>query len=342
MRSTFRCSLVLVCTAAVSACASMPHYNGRIEPVGFQNGDVRLAGILVTPAGAGPYPAIVFVHGSGPSTRDARAWKLHANAFNDRGFAVLVYDKRGSGQSTGALNKADYSDLARDAVAAVKYLRTRGDIVPQHVGLLGRSEGGWVAPIAANMLGDISFVIISSGAAVSPADQTLYALRSELTRRGAPDSVILAAADLRQRIWNYYRTVVNRPDSAYASERAGLVRELAAFSHWNATEMPTAIAGNDTSLLGPSMRNRFYDPLPALVALNAPLLAVLGERDVNVEPRTTAAVLERLRREQGKDFSVRIYPGVDHSLFVWKRIPPGYVSGYLNFIAGWAYGRFQR
>src|SRR6266516_6650460 len=109
MRPTFGCSLALAVSAFVSACASIPHYNGRVEPVAFQNGDVRLAGILVTPGRAGPYPAIVFIHGSGPSTREARAWKLHANAFNQRGFAVLVYDKRGSGQSTGDLNKADYS-----------------------------------------------------------------------------------------------------------------------------------------------------------------------------------------------------------------------------------------
>src|SRR5438045_8519618 len=77
-------------------CASLSHYEGRTEPIAFSNGSVRLSGILVEPDGNGPFPAVVFVHGSGPSTIHRPACKAHANAFTSRGFAVLVYDQRGS------------------------------------------------------------------------------------------------------------------------------------------------------------------------------------------------------------------------------------------------------
>ena len=335
-------SLAMVFAAVSSACASIPRYSGRVEPVAFVNGDVALSGILVKPSSAAPYSAVVFIHGSGPSTRDARAWKLHANAFNSRGFAVLVYDKRGSGESTGDLNKADYRDLAGDAAAAVHYLRTRPDIVQTRIGFFARSEGGWVAPIAADTLGDIAFVIMSSGAAVSPAEQTLYALRSELVARGASDTVIKAALDLRKRIWNHYARVVAHPDSSLEKERANLARELATFERWKLTEMPTGVARNDTSVLAPAVRNRYYDPIPALIALKSPLLAVLGAKDINVDPRTTSAALEKLRTEKRKDVTIKIYPGVDHTLFVWSKIPPGYVRGYLDFVTDWARAKASR
>src|SRR5438045_7392185 len=84
-------------------CASLSHYEGRTEPIAFSNGSVRLSGILVEPGGNGPFPSVVFVHGSGHSTIHRPAWKAHANAFTSRGFAVLVYDKRGSGHSGGNL-----------------------------------------------------------------------------------------------------------------------------------------------------------------------------------------------------------------------------------------------
>ena len=82
---------------------------------------------------------------------------------------MLTYDKRGSGKSGGELNLSDFDDLAGDVVASVKFLRQRADISPKKIGVLGRSEGGWVGTLAAGRDADLAFVIMSSGSAVGAA-----------------------------------------------------------------------------------------------------------------------------------------------------------------------------
>jgi dipeptidyl aminopeptidase/acylaminoacyl peptidase len=337
--STALLAAAVICAAG---CASLARYDGRVEPVEFSNGPVRLVGILVEPEGsAGPFPAVVFVHGSGPSTYDRPAWKAHANALTSRGFAVLVYAKRGSAPSTGILAKADYEDLAQDVISGVRYLRGRRDILPEKIGLFGRSEGGWVGPLAASKLGDLAFVIMSSGAAVSPYAQTLYAVAAELRDKGAPDITIARALEVRKRVWDYYRSAATDPRLAQGATRDSLNAALASFASYKLDEMPAAVARYDSAVYSASARMRFYDPLPALMRLNAPVLAVLGENDKSVDPGTTIAALEKLKRDEQKDIAVRVYPGTDHTLMSRGQIPPGYVRGYLDFVADWAAARVR-
>ena len=317
-------------------CASLSHYDGRTEPIAFSNGSVRLSGILVEPDGNGPFPAVVFVHGSGPSTIDRPAWKAHANAFTSRGFAVLVYDKRGSGHSGGNLSTADYADLARDVIAAVKFLRTRNDIVPNSIGLLGRSEGGWVSPLAALQLADVAFVIMSSGSPDSPYDQTLYALSTELREKGLADSVIASSVDLRKRVWDYYRRGGQDPRLATASERDSLNAGLVALRKYRLNEMPSELAEFDTAVYSAAARMRFFDPLPVLTRLTIPVLAVLGANDKSVDARSAVAKLETLRRDGHTNITVKVYAGVGHSLQSAPLAFGRYAPGYLDFIADWA------
>jgi len=317
-------------------CAILVRYEGRTEAVGFSNGLVRLSGVLVEPQGKGPFPAVVFVHGSGPSTVDRPAWKSHANAFTRKGFAVLVYDKRGSGHSSGNLETADYADFARDVISGVKYLRSRPDIRPNAIGILGRSEGGWVGPLAASELGDVAFVIMSSGSADSPYDQTLYALSTELREKRLPDSLIARAIGLRKRVWDYYRRTGGNPRLATSSERDSLNDALAGFVRYNLNEMPRQLAPFDSAVYSASARMRFFDPLPVLQLLNTPLLVVLGEKDKSVDPRSTVAKLEVLRRDYHKNITIMVYPGTDHTLLSSPAIFGRYVRGYLDYIADWA------
>lgn len=178
----------------------LPLYPSGAEAVTIPSGDVRLSGLLVKPHAAPPYRAIVIVHGSGPSTVDDNAWKIHARVFAKNGFAVLVYDKRGSGKSTGDLATSTYSDFADDVVAAVRFLRDRPDIDKRRIGLFGRSEAGWVSPIAAARDTSIAFVITGVQPAVTPRVQMTYELRNLIA--AAEDSAAstrAALARLQQR-----------------------------------------------------------------------------------------------------------------------------------------------
>ena len=154
------------------------------EDVRFTNRDVQLAGTLIAPSAGGRRPAIVLVHGSGAENR---AYMLPWARFLVRhGIAVLGYDKRGVGESTGDWNAATYEDLAGDAVAAVEYLKTRRDIDPAQIGLLGISQAGWIMPLAAVRSKDVAFLISISGAGVTPAETTIDQARNEMTMTGMP------------------------------------------------------------------------------------------------------------------------------------------------------------
>ena len=151
------------------------------ETITFKNGEVTLAGTLDLPAGEGPFPAMVTIHGSPPLTRNDRYNLYISDFFLQHGFAVLRYDKRGAGDSTGTYpdvgdlyddgdaslfaedSTAKFDDLADDAIAAVEYLKTLDYIDPNMIGLIGFSQGGWIAPHAASKSPSVAFSVALSG-----------------------------------------------------------------------------------------------------------------------------------------------------------------------------------
>ena len=140
----------------------------------FKNGDLQLAGMLFVPEGEGPFPTAVVIHGSGTSRRDNKWYLSVTQHLLDNGIAVLLPDKRGSEQSEGQWQGASFDDLAGDALSAVEYLKTQDHFEYSSIGLLGMSQGGWIAPLAASKSDDLSFVVSMSGAFVTTDEQLLY------------------------------------------------------------------------------------------------------------------------------------------------------------------------
>jgi len=310
------------------------------QNVTFTNGDVILSGVLVEPEGKGPFPAVVLVHGSGPQTYDQPAFVVHANAFLKAGFAVLAYDKRGSGKSTGELEISDYDDLARDVAAAVAFLRTKPEIASSKIGLLGRSEGGWVSTLAASRDPKIAFVIMSSGCAVIPLEEALYETRRALQESGVSPELVEQAAKFKTALWEFDRRVAAGKTSAEAlrSERAQLLKQLDDFHKANMQAFPNVMDPDveDRRKFAAIANMMFYDPQPALNALRTPLLEAIGTDDEAVDPKTTLAALGRLR-SAGHDVTTKTFPGVGHSLLKMQgNTILGYADGYLEFITAWA------
>jgi dienelactone hydrolase len=136
--------------------------------------DLELAGMLFVPPGTGPFPAVVMIHGSGTSVRD-NAWYLTlAHDLQQHGVVVLLPDKRGSEKSQGDWRSASLDDLATDTLAAVQYLKTQGAAPVGKIGVIGMSQGGWIAPLVANRSSDVAFIVSFSGAAVTPVEQLRY------------------------------------------------------------------------------------------------------------------------------------------------------------------------
>jgi uncharacterized protein len=167
------------------------------RPAVFADGGVTLAGRLLVPPGKGPFPAVVIVPGSVPAHRDT--YDLWAFYFASRGFAVLSYDKRGVGRSSGRYVRAptdeNLRNLASDALAGVAWLRRQRDVDQQRIGLSGGSQAGWVIALAAAESPTVRFAALQSGPAMSVGRQSVY---SALTKDGTvdvTDAQIRAALD---------------------------------------------------------------------------------------------------------------------------------------------------
>ncbi|MGH2584368.1 MAG: alpha/beta hydrolase family protein, partial [Dehalococcoidia bacterium] len=166
----------------------------RREEITFTSGELLLAGTLLLPSTEPPYPAIVFVHGSGPGRRESFGALPYLFAAN--GFGVLAYDKRGSGGAAGDWRRATFDELADDVIAAASMLTQRPEIDSARIGLYGSSQGGWIAPLAAARCAGVAFVVVVCGSGVTPAEQMLYLHEQRLRQPGFGDGDISAARAL--------------------------------------------------------------------------------------------------------------------------------------------------
>lgn len=283
----------------------------RTEDVQFRNGEVTLSGTLVTPALSltpGPYPAVVWIHGRGKSTRGN--FRGFARILAQRGIASLIYDKRGVGQSTGDHDKANVYDLADDAMAAVNFLSTRGDIDRKQIGLNANSAGGWSAAIVANRTKiPLAFIITNVGPAESVRDQQIHVAKYSMLQSGiafTPEEYAAAAEHMRL-----------MEDFAYTNKgwetlRSSVIK--AKPTRWASfVDLPESESYEDLVWV----RLNQYDPGPDLRKIKVPFLALYGGSDYVVPPEENVKRLEQYLTEAGNsDFKIVVFPGADHGLTI--------------------------
>lgn len=183
-----RFAAVAACLLVLTGCSdekkSSSAQFGPVESLGgrstidvrFRSRGVTLVGTLSLPSGEGRHPTLVWVHGSGAETRNQAA-SFYAQLLDPR-YAFFAYDKRGTGESGGVCCPLDLDLLADDVVAAVDAVRERDEVDRDAVGLIALSQGGWIAPLAADRADEIKFAVILSGSAVSVGEEAEY---SQLT-----------------------------------------------------------------------------------------------------------------------------------------------------------------
>ena len=299
------------------------------EEVTFKNGDVTLAGTLLLPAAKGKRPAVVFTHGGGPQLRDIM-WGL-GYLYAARGFAVLSYDKRGAGKSTGNWGEASFEDLADDAVAGARFLQARTDIAANQIGFWGLSQGGWIAPLAASRFPDAAFAIALSGGGLSPAVTELFDSEYELSKAGYTADEVKEALAF-QKLKNEIIASQDKWDE-YAKAQA-IAKDKKWFRH------------RGIDVRGPEKRDDrfwthmrrfyFYDPAPTLRASLAPLLAIFGELDTPEGVKANVSAIKQILDQAGRrDYTIKVYPNGSHNLMEvppdnpnesvrLKRFPPGF------------------
>ena len=305
------------------------------ETIRFVSGDATLEGTLVLPAGEGPHPAVVVQPGSSWILRESAESLETAITFAAYGIAALAYDKRGYGSSTGE-TLVPFSVTAADAAAAADALVPRFDVNPHWIGIWALSQGAWIAPLAATKTEAIRFLVLIGAPGTSPARQEIQRASAKVAAEGLPPEEVQAARRFQEISFHYGATGLGW--EAYRSARSDAERAPWLRWVWSPTE-----PGFDW--FGWGRLNGFYNPLPALLELHEPVLALWGEHDVNVDPEVHRSIFEVVLDATGnRDATLRIVPAADHVLQAASSRATGDVRdrlapGVWPTIIGWVHER---
>jgi uncharacterized protein len=304
----------------------------REEEVRFRNGSVALTGTLIRPPTPGPHPAVVLVHGSAQAGRSDARYRSKGVFFARHGIAALVYDKRQGSENV------TFHDLASDAAAAARFLKTHQEVRPDRIGLAGFSQGGWLAPMAGAQVDGVAFLILQVAPAVTVEEQEVQRVRYGMAAEGMPEEDVARAVA-------YTRLVF---DTAYRGGDWSRLEAATAKAREQAWAGQVSLVSSPEDLEG--WRRQRYDPEPVLRRTTIPVLALYGERDTVVPPAENAGKMRQLLEEAGnRDVTVHVFPRANHSFewygelrqgtwswpdgyWVWARQAPGYAETVIGWL----------
>jgi pimeloyl-ACP methyl ester carboxylesterase len=310
-----------------------PPFNYYTEDVEYDNADksIHYGATFTRPNGGGQYPTVIIISGSGTQDRNGAMmghqfyWVL-ADYLTKNGIAVLRVDDRGAGKSTMGNNMANATtvDFSYDVEASLNYLESRMDIDKKHLGLIGHSEGGIIAPMVAARRKDVSFIVLWGASAIGggkiSTEQNGYGLRHS----GIDSLSADAYMQLHQQLLDLYKSSANR--EILNQKITGV------YNTWKTKQTPktlTALLVNGNSILGKDVFTvydgmydvawiRFfmsYDPSIDLHKVTCPVLAVNGTKDTQVIANENLPVIQSVLTKSGnKDVTVVSIPNLNHFL----------------------------
>jgi fermentation-respiration switch protein FrsA (DUF1100 family) len=300
-----------------------PPFPYRAEAVTYENktAAVKLAGTLTFPEGDGPFPAVLLITGSGPQDRDEsilghKPFLVLADHLTRRGIAVLRVDDRGVGGSTGNPATATSEDFAADVLTGLNYLKNRKEIDAKRLGLIGHSEGGIIAPMVAAKSKDVSFIVLLAGTGL-PGAEIVEAQRRLISKAaGQSDSKYQANEVLVRKLIDVLK---NEPDPKGADEKLKLaakaaIESLSEGQRADLGNVDLVVAASITQLNSPWFRFfLFYDPKTALRRVSCPVLALNGERDLQVPSRENLSAIAQALKEGGNtQITTQELAGLNH------------------------------
>jgi uncharacterized protein len=304
----------------------------------FSSDGIMLNGKLVLPEGGKAIAAAVWIEGSNnnPSTDDS-IWQYELAR---RGVAVFVYDKRGTGSSAGQMT-SDFYARARDTAAAVREVRR---LAPQikKVGVIGGSQGGWVAPLTATMV-ELDFVIPAFAMAESPIAQDKAVVELQLRQAGYSDDVLAEARELtnitERIVRSNFRESIADLDSFKTKHKGA--QWLKAVQPRSYTGLFLSFPSEQIAAAGPAMAQGLtfdFDPKPIIETIQPRQLWLLGGRDQQAPSDGTRAILEKMQKTRS-DISVIVFPNADHGLIERRKTPDGEVlslsEGLFDIVTDW-------
>lgn len=314
-----------------------PPFPYKVEDVLIENeeDEVYLSGTLTMPENSKNLPAVILISGSGPQNRDEeifghKPFLVIADFLTRNGFAVLRYDDRGVGASTGNFASATTYDFANDVLAAVKFLKSRNEINVKNIGLIGHSEGGMIAQIAAvKNPEDISFIVMLAGVGI-PGDE-LIMLQSEKIARveGRPENEILKSLEYQKILVDKLKS--DLPNDIIENDIRKILSDvfenLADLENDTKDNIQKSIDIQIKTIMSDWYRNFLrYNPSEYLEKIKTPVLALNGDKDVQVPSKENLSAIKRsLTKAGNKNFKVLEMKGLNH---LFQKSETGAISEY--------------
>ncbi|MDR1937496.1 MAG: alpha/beta hydrolase [Tannerellaceae bacterium] len=296
-------------------------YPYREGEVSFENAEagIRLAGTLTLPEKGDAFPAVILISGSGAQNRDEelmghKPFLVIADHLTRNGIAVLRFDDRGTASSTGDFSTATSLDFSKDVEAALRYLQTRKEINPQKIGLIGHSEGGVIAPMLAARSTDVAFIVLLAGTGV-PGDRLLLSQQEAMYTASGMDT-------------SEWKSLKATNEKAFemlvqSNDPKQLKNDLVAYLKQSLKDYPEQkqgmseeqfIQSSVIQLTRPWMIYFIkYDPASALEKTKCPVLALNGDKDLQVPAKENLeAIRAALTKGGNKQVTIKTLPGLNH------------------------------
>jgi alpha/beta superfamily hydrolase len=290
-------------------------YSYYTEEVTFENKTDKniLAGTLSLPQKEGHFPAVILITGSGPQNRDEelmghKPFLVLADYLTKKGIAVLRFDDRGVAKSTGDFKTATTMDFAKDVQAGVDYLRSRKEIDKSKIGLIGHSEGGVIAPIVAGNSKDIDFIVLLAGTGIR-GDKLMLLQKEKIERQmGVPESEIQKGQEIFKGAYDL--VVVSSENNTNLNTKINSYFKL----QFGDKMSEAQISGLTSQIASPWMVNFLkFDPSTALEKVKCPVLAINGEKDLQVPADVNInAIKNALAKGGNKKATAKIIPNLNH------------------------------
>jgi len=299
----------------------IPPFPYRSEDVTFENREagVTLSGTLTMPTRGRNFRAVILISGSGPQDRNEevfghKPFLVLADHLTRQGIAVLRFDDRGVGLSTGDHATATTADFATDVESAIDYLKTRREINNRNIGLIGHSEGGIIAPMVASRSNDVAFVVMLAGTGMRGAILMLKQAELILQASGMSEDFIrnnmLINAQAFAIIVSQEEPVPSELINAYLLEIKDDIEQVLAPGMSVEDHIELLVTQLSTPWMQYFLR---YDPAPTLELVKCPVFALNGENDLQVPARENLSIIQSaLERGGNKRVTIKEYPGLNH------------------------------
>ena len=304
------------------------------EEMRFDSGHFRIVGDLHVPNPGKRQPAVIIVHGDGPAGRSlSRAPNRIISGFLDIGFACLIYDKPGYGESTGEFTRGKlFEERASILLAAVAALKNHPSVNPKQIGLWGISQAGYVMPKAAAGTNDIAFMIAVSCPGTDSVEQSAYLVEKQVICHGYSEAEAKKAGrSYRQRA--RAKTYQEYLEAAESLDQNPVVSSM----KWG------GILSADRFSPRPPSDQGFFNPTTLIEKITIPVLAIFGENDTQIDPYQGADAYKKALENAGNpSYRVVLFPEADHGIFLSKTgcikdrgSSRDYASGYIELMQEW-------